>query len=49
MVNDLTEANKEINSRISIINSQGMCIIGMEKKAMFPLIIFDVAVNVSSY
>ncbi|KAF2000344.1 hypothetical protein P154DRAFT_200776 [Amniculicola lignicola CBS 123094] len=32
--------------RIAYINGQGMCIIGMEKKSMFPLIIFDVLVNV---
>ncbi|KAK7536073.1 uncharacterized protein J3D65DRAFT_677818 [Phyllosticta citribraziliensis] len=32
--------------RISYKNEQGMCIIGMEKKAMMPLIIFDVVVNV---
>ncbi|KAK7621600.1 hypothetical protein IWX48DRAFT_411693 [Phyllosticta citricarpa] len=32
--------------RISYKNEQGMCIIGMEKKAMMPLIVFDVVVNV---
>ncbi|GME64461.1 hypothetical protein GTA08_BOTSDO13014 [Neofusicoccum parvum] len=32
--------------RISYINNGGTCIIGMEKRAMLPLIIFDVAVNV---
>ncbi|KAL1382342.1 hypothetical protein HDK64DRAFT_49177 [Phyllosticta capitalensis] len=32
--------------RISYKNNDGMCIIGMEKKAMMPLIIFDVVVNV---
>ncbi|KAH7058657.1 hypothetical protein B0J12DRAFT_651025 [Macrophomina phaseolina] len=32
--------------RISYINEGGTCIIGMQKRAMLPLIIFDVAVNV---
>ncbi|RDW87764.1 hypothetical protein BP5796_03458 [Coleophoma crateriformis] len=32
--------------RIATIDESGMCIIGMEKKAMMPLIIFDVVVNV---
>lgn len=32
--------------RISYINKDGMCIIGMQKKAMLPLIIFEVIVNV---
>ncbi|KAF1970384.1 hypothetical protein BU23DRAFT_474075, partial [Bimuria novae-zelandiae CBS 107.79] len=33
--------------RIAYINEKGVCIIGMEKKAMLPLISFDVVVNVS--
>ncbi|KAF2011651.1 hypothetical protein BU24DRAFT_286310 [Aaosphaeria arxii CBS 175.79] len=32
--------------RISYINDDGVCIIGMEKRAMMPLIIFDVVLNV---
>jgi hypothetical protein len=32
--------------RISYIDKEGVCIIGMEKKAMMPLIIFEVIVNV---
>ncbi|RDW73015.1 hypothetical protein BP6252_06922 [Coleophoma cylindrospora] len=32
--------------RIATINESGTCIIGMEKKAMMPLIIFDVVVNI---
>ncbi|PSN62490.1 hypothetical protein BS50DRAFT_120103 [Corynespora cassiicola Philippines] len=32
--------------RIAYINDDGVCIIGMEKIAMMPLIIFDVVVNV---
>ncbi|KKY16590.1 hypothetical protein UCDDS831_g06929 [Diplodia seriata] len=32
--------------RIAYINTTGTCIIGMQKRAMLPLIIFDVAVNV---
>ncbi|OJD33741.1 ring finger domain protein [Diplodia corticola] len=32
--------------RIAYINKTGTCIIGMQKRAMMPLIIFDVAVNV---
>ncbi|KXT18755.1 hypothetical protein AC579_2718 [Pseudocercospora musae] len=31
--------------RISFIDTQGSCIIGMEKRAMMPLIIFEVVVN----
>lgn len=34
-------------SRFSYIDKNGQCIIGMEKKAMIPLIVFDVLVNVS--
>ena len=33
--------------RISYINRQGVCIIGMQKISMMPLIVFDVVVNVS--
>ena len=32
--------------RISYINDNGVCIIGMERKALLPLIVFDVIVNV---
>ena len=32
--------------RISYINDKGVCIIGMERKALLPLIVFDVIVNV---
>lgn len=32
--------------RIAYINKTGTCIIGMEKRAMMPLITFDVVVNV---
>lgn len=35
-----------LKSRITYINSNGFCIIGMKKKAMIPLIGFDVLVNV---
>jgi hypothetical protein len=35
------------SSRITYINSKGVCIIGMEKIAMMPLIIFEAIVNVS--
>ncbi|EOD45620.1 Ring finger domain protein [Neofusicoccum parvum] len=32
--------------RIAYINKSGTCIIGMQKKAMLPLIVFDVVINV---
>ncbi|KAL0260791.1 hypothetical protein SLS55_004482 [Diplodia seriata] len=32
--------------KIAYINERGTCIIGMDKKAMMPLIIFDVVINV---
>ncbi|KAF3004759.1 hypothetical protein E8E13_000933 [Curvularia kusanoi] len=32
--------------RFSYINDKGICIIGMQKKAMLPLIVFEVIVNV---
>jgi hypothetical protein len=41
------EANLTQASRITYINDQGVCIIGMQKIAMMPLIVFEVIVNVS--
>jgi hypothetical protein len=41
-------ADPSLRSRINTINESGVCIIGMEKKAMMPLIIFDVMVNVGA-
>ena len=35
----------EAPRRISFIDTKGKCIIGMEKRAMMPLIIFEVVVN----
>jgi hypothetical protein len=34
--------------RINYINEKGVCIIGMDKIALMPLIIFEVIVNVSA-
>ena len=34
-----------MSSRISYLRDDGVCIIGMEKKSMMPLIIFDAVVN----
>jgi hypothetical protein len=34
------------HSRITYINDKGVCIIGMQKIAMLPLIVFEVIVNV---
>lgn len=35
--------------RIAYINDQGVCIIGMKKESMLPLISLDVVINVGIY
>lgn len=40
------KAYTNIYSRISYLREDGVCIIGMQKKSMLPLIIFDAVVNV---
>ena len=47
MITTIGVESNSLVSRFGYINDQGVCIIGMKKIAMIPLISFDVVVNVS--